>query len=375
MKYIFHICPDFSNPLYHNLFFELENLGQKNIVYVPGLLRHIEGPYETKFLDRSFNIVDRFLFFRKQKIIYKNIVDNNYLKKNIKKIHAHTLFSSGYTAYRLHKETNIPYIVAIRDVDVNYFFKYMIHLRIVGVNIMKYAEKIIFLSNTYKKFILTKMIPKALKGFIDEKSIVIPNGINEYFLKNKNCVKRLSLPHIKILFVGKLTKRKNIKTTIKTCLLLKKLGYNVTYTIIGDPINNLLRRHIDKFSFINYYPRSSKEVILQSMRDNDLFVMPSVTETFGLVYAEAMSQGLPVIYTRGQGFDGNFADGCVGYAVDCYDYREITKRIIDIISNYATISENCIKNVDKFCWKTIAREYKNLYIEAKKLGDIERFKN
>ena len=40
-------------------------------------------------------------------------------------------------------------------------------------------------------------------------------------------------------------------------------------------------------------------------RENDIYVMPSIIETFGLVYAEAMSQGLPVIYTRGQGLIDN----------------------------------------------------------------------
>lgn len=40
--------------------------------------------------------------------------------------------------------------------------------------------------------------------------------------------------------------------------------------------------------------------------------MPSHKETFGLVYAEAMSQGLPIIYTKNQGFDGQFPDGYVG---------------------------------------------------------------
>lgn len=33
--------------------------------------------------------------------------------------------------------------------------------------------------------------------------------------------------------------------------------------------------------------------------------MPSFKETFGLVYAEALSRFIEVIYTKGQGFDGN----------------------------------------------------------------------
>ena len=44
------------------------------------------------------------------------------------------------------------------------------------------------------------------------------------------------------------------------------------------------------------------------------FCLPSHAETFGLVYVEAMSQGLPIIY-EGQGFDKQFQDG----EVDCIE--------------------------------------------------------
>ena len=51
---------------------------------------------------------------------------------------------------KLKRQYGIPYIVAVRNTDVNLFFKKMIHLRKLGINIMKEADKVIFLSNTYK---------------------------------------------------------------------------------------------------------------------------------------------------------------------------------------------------------------------------------
>jgi glycosyltransferase involved in cell wall biosynthesis len=91
--------------------------------------------------------------------------------------------------------------------------------------------------------------------------------------------------------------------------------------------------------------------------------MPSVTETFGLVYPEAMSQGLPVIYTSGQGFDGQFQDGQVGFAVNCYDAEEIAEKIIKIVANYQELSENAVKNAKKFRWSDINQKYMNIYQE------------
>ena len=61
-------------------------------------------------------------------------------------IHPHTVFSGGYVARLLKKTYGIPYIVAVRNTDVNVFFKYMFHLRRIGVRVMQDASCVVFLS-------------------------------------------------------------------------------------------------------------------------------------------------------------------------------------------------------------------------------------
>ncbi len=82
---------------------------------------------------------------------------------------------------------------------------------------------------------------------------------------------------------------------------------------------------------------------------------------FGLVYPDAITQGLPVIYSKGQGFDEQFEEGAVGYHVDSKNEEEIADRIIDIRGNYETIFRNCIQLSDKFDWAKIAGEYQSMY--------------
>lgn len=72
---------------------------------------------------------------------------------------------------------------------------------------------------------------------------------------------------------------------------------------------------------------------------------------------------MPVIYTRGQGFDGRFEDGEVGYPARYDNVDEIADRIIDILDNYQEISKNCIDKVDRFDWGKIDMEYSRIYNE------------
>ena len=76
-----------------------------------------------------------------------------------------------------------------------------------------------------------------------------------------------------------------------------------------------------------------------------------------------MSQGLPVIYTAGEGFDGQFQDGDVGYAVDPHSPQQIAELIEKITLDYNRISRNCLSRVDRFRWDTISDRYQKLYEE------------
>ena len=112
-----------------------------------------------------------------------------------------------------------------------------------------------------------------------------------------------------------------------------------------------------------YIPPKDKVELIHIYRENDIFVMPSHTESFGLVYAEAMSQGLPVIYTKGQGFDGQFPEGEVGYSVNPHSPEDIANKIVYAMQNYEALNVNCREKYKKFHWDRIVKEYETIYSE------------
>ena len=109
-------------------------------------------------------------------------------------------------------------------------------------------------------------------------------------------------------------------------------------------------------------------VLVDIYKENDIFLLPSVNETFGRAYVEAMTQGLPVIYTQGQGFDKNFPDGEVGYSVPCDAPETIADRIEETIKRYDEISPECIEKSRLFYEDRIIDKLESFYEKALKRG-------
>ena len=97
-----------------------------------------------------------------------------------------------------------------------------------------------------------------------------------------------------------------------------------------------------------------KKDLCKVFAESDIFVMVSHSETFGLVYIEALSQGLPILYTRGQGIDGTLKEK-IGEAADSYDENSIKKAICRLIDEYEQY-EPIGKSLYRFSWDNIARD-------------------
>lgn len=318
-----------------------------------------------------YNKRDRFIFHCKQIKIIKNffkIYDVN--KYDL--LHAHTLFSNGYIAYLTHKKFNKPYIVAVRNTDMNLFFKKMIHLRSLGIKILLNSEKIIFLSHSYREQCIKNYIPKKYKELIKSKSKVIPNGIDPFWYENKpNKLENPTNDVMKIIFVGNGSKNKNLISLVKACeIIIRERDSKINLTVVGNVSNEKLLNEINKKKYIEYKGLVSKEELLLLYRENNFFVLPSLKETFGLVYAEAMSQGLPVLYTKNQGFDKYFEDGLVGYAINSRDPNDIANKLIKINTKYKQISQRCLKFSNEFRWDYIVNDYIRLYKEILNVGQV-----
>ena len=361
---ILHINCNYIGTTLHQLMVErLDKLGYDNQVFVPTYNRNtsVIKVNSNVCVSECFKKWDRLFFDYKQSKIIQ-CVQKTFSVDSFDIIHAYTLFTDGNCAMKLSEKYNKPFVVAVRNTDVNTFFRYMPHLRKRGVEIMRKANKIFFLSDTYRNQVFNKYVPKKYHAELLPKVCIIPNGIDDFWFNSRH--EHSSLPQkddLKLIFAGTIDHNKNIPTTQKAVRILNDKGFNAHLTVVGRVIEKKEYTKVISDANTTYITAQPKEKLIELYRHHDIFVMPSFTESFGLVYVEAMTQGLPVIYSKEQGFDGQFEEGKVGYHVNAGSAEEVADAVIKILSQYRQISHTCVDSANKFSWDKICSVYDTVY--------------
>lgn len=373
---VLHINRNYSTGVLHQVMMEhLDELDIKNTVFAATEDKSatVIVPNENVIISECFRKWDRYIFDLKQRKI-RMALEKHCRVSEFDCIHAYTLFTDGNCAMKLSQKYEIPFIVAVRNTDVNVFFKRFPYLRKRGVEIMRQASVICFLSEVYRRQVFDSYVPKQYQEELQKKVRIVPNGIDDFWFQNRVeepdmiHTDRIHNKEIRLVYAGDTDKNKNIPSTLKAMDILQKEGWSVYLTVVGRIVDKKEFEKISAHPFVKYIPAQPKEKLIEVYRENDIFVMPSLTESFGLVYVEAMSQGIPVIYSAGQGFDGQFPEGTVGYHVNAREPADIAAAIKRAAEHYEKISSGCAAAADKFCWGGLVKQYTAIYESIKIAG-------
>lgn len=384
--HILHISNSYGGTaVYKNLYSQLDELGIQQTIYVPLNYknRNRVGNHLIDFKTSGSRIIYSTVLQPWHKIFYMakiNIIVDDICKKvdlpSIDLVHASTLCVDGAAAYKLHKRYGIPFINAIRNTDINSYYKIFIWRKDFFTNILNASSKVIFLSPKYKDYFLNTLIPSNIAALIKNKIDIIPNGIEPYFLNNRQTTHKEIGNKIQLIFISSFKKGKGLIETILAIDVLRKKGLDISLRAIGKGLPNrgndidytnkveLLAQNRPWIYLENY---QKPPELCEALQNADIFIMPSKPETFGLVYVEALSQNVPIIYTKGEGFDGFYQEGVVGYPAEAGNVSDIAKQIEKTIANHKMIS-NHISNLDlklSFDWSLIAQKYKDTYLSLK----------
>lgn len=367
--HILHISNDFGNTKVHaNLLKQLDVLGIEQTIFnpIPISRRNSIGRNEFEAERTKFVYADvvkpfhHYSYHLKEMAIFKSLKRTVDLR-DVSLCHASTLVSDGGIANKIYKKYHIPYIVAVRVTDYSSFLLKAPQVWLDIKAILLNASRIVFVSPALKTKFCEHFFIKRFVSRIEDKIMISRNGVDNYWTDNVN---RISVPiNHDILYVGSMIRRKHPLTLIEAVLELREKYPDIKLNLIGssggdeDAVKEYANNNPD---VIIYHGQiNSKQELMDNYRKNSIFALPSISETFGLVYLEALSQNLPVIYTKGEGIDGFLSD-CNGVGISTPSVENIKNAIKKIFNNRRFYTNSDI-DFEFFRWSKIASDYVTIY--------------
>jgi glycosyltransferase involved in cell wall biosynthesis len=362
---LFHVCGDYCRTkVYESLFRHLAEHISSQIAYcavrrgsaLPASGPHPCPPYQCE-VRPILSRLDRALFHSKLRKICRDATRICTIDR-VDLVHAHTLYSDGGVALWLKRRYSLPFVVTVRNTDMHVFRRWRPDLRFFERAVLREAARVICLTPAYARK-LCASLDAGTRNAVENKLAVIPNGLDERWLSTD-----LMPPPPKeawrIICVQDGTKNKNVETLIAAAALLSR--YNpVVLTIVGSH-KNLPAPALPRTLTIHQMGRVSDWQALAALYGSShVFAMPSIHESFGIVYLEALSQGLPVLYSRGEGLGGAVEDLSVFHEVDPHDASDIARALRRVLESSLVPRFACRQAARSFVWGTVAQRLNELY--------------
>lgn len=159
---------------------------------------------------------------------------------------------------------------------------------------------------------------------------IVPNGVPEPLLVlDRDDLPAPSGGARRFLCIGSFVPRKRHRLLLEAFAAMD--ATDTELTIVGTPPPDLEASiaRLGCVERVNLRPEVPRDEIGPLMRAHDVFVLPSRREAFGLVYAEAMAVGTPVILTSESGIAGELESGVHGWVVPPDDRCALTRALDD----------------------------------------------
>lgn len=269
-------------------------------------------------------------------------------------IHAH-FYSIAAIASILKRKFKIPLVVTEHSSKLNRNI-----LEISGLDV-KLARKAY--QNADRVVAVSNALARNLKNNLNVDAVVIHNIVD---VSRFQYVKRTQKSGFTFISIGNLIELKGFDLLVEAFAEAFKDDKSVKLNIVGAGPEKEKLQHI-----VNQYDLNNNIVLLDEVgRDklkvlypeSDAFVLASKSETFGVVFIEAMATGLPVIATDCGG-PSDFVNEQNGYLIPVNDKKSLVDALMKMRNNAydfnsLEISEMCVR---KFSPENIGNALTNLY--------------
>ncbi len=290
--------------------------------------------------------------------LYAQRVKNLFQNEKFDVIHAHD-WTTIPAALLLREVLGIPIILHVHITELDKNGGMAGHSEIMNIEREGFekADKLIAISN----FIKNRLVYNY--GINENKIVLIHNGGNSDLLPN--LIDKSKGDEKIVLFAGRVTLQKGVEYFVKAAQIAIKTNPNLKFIVAGsgDQLPKMIELSAslelgEKILFYGFYNREEAEKLFSIA---DIFVMPSVSEPFGIVPLEAVAKGTPCIISKQSGIS-EVLHNC--FKVDFWDTEEIAHKILALAKYevlHTQIRTLAYKNYHNFSWKKPAEKIIELY--------------
>lgn len=202
---------------------------------------------------------------------------------------------------------------------------------------------------------------------------VIPNGVDTHVFRPAADGRAPDLKEV--LFVGAVRRVKGLDVLLKAVRILLAEGRDVRLTVVGEPFFreyrrdyedvHALARDLDLGRRVEFIGGRFGNDLAERMRNCGVLVLPSRKESLGMVLAEAIACGTPVVATRCGGPEDIVTEE-VGVLTPPEDPAALARGIASVLDRRSQYDARLLHNyIDKkFSWEAVASQTLSLYSEA-----------
>ncbi|MEE9371436.1 MAG: glycosyltransferase [Saprospiraceae bacterium] len=266
-------------------------------------------------------------------------------------IHAHT-YLGGYVASLIKKNFNIPYLVTLHETNL------------LDGTLPEYHQPLLkqALENANQIVAVGQKLSGSLKKYSNKNIVILPNFIDfEKFDQAPKCNDPFTF-----IFIGELIPRKRVNTLIQAFSQLNITYENTQLLIIGGgPLNKSLQKQASNLSVknkIKFTGRLAQDEVALQLQKSHCLILPSKTETFGIVLVEAMACGLPFISTFSGTFTAFFNHPSCHFIG--HSENELTAAMKKIYSDKTSYTSEEIRKYayKNFSSTAVVSQYKNRFL-------------
>ncbi|HMQ06081.1 MAG TPA: glycosyltransferase [Saprospiraceae bacterium] len=200
-------------------------------------------------------------------------------------------------------------------------------------------------------------------GFKAKKLVIWPRGLDRNIFtpeaRDEGVMKKITgNDHPNIIFASRLVWEKNLETLINIYELSRNKGHYWNFIIAGDGVARAkMEGKMPEAYFLGNVHQKTLSTLFAT---SDIFVFPSVSETYGNVVIEAMACGCPCVIARGGGTFNLVKDNINGFMCEPYDAKDYVEKIQRLLSDDELKHQFIIKGLEftnKLDWDTLVNKY------------------